>query len=98
MTASVLPRKWTQILCVAHALLVTTLWYAMFMLDKNIAKAGTWTTLAVLWSLWIFSVAFPGRTRRLRWVAILAICAFILSPTFSTLYSFAVWSVGGFAP
>ena len=98
MTMSVLPRKWPQILCVIHALVVTGIWYVMFMLDKDIVKVSTWIAVAVLWLGWIFSIALPGKTRRLRWFAVLSVCAVILSPTFSTLYSFVVWSVGGFAP
>jgi hypothetical protein len=98
MTMSTPRRMWTQVLCIVHAFIVSAIWYVMFMLDRDIVKVRTWVALAILWLVWIFSVAFPGRTRRLRWVAVLSLGTIILSPTFSTLYTFAVWSIGGFAP
>jgi len=68
------------------------------MLDKDIVKVRTWVALGILWLVWIFSVSFPGKARRLRWLAVLALGMVILFPTLSTFYSFAAWGIGGFAP
>jgi hypothetical protein len=89
---------WIRIACIAHAIIICATWYVIFMLDKDMLKARTWVTLAALWPIWVIAVAFPGKARRLRWLATLTLGLIILSPTFSTLYSFAIWSAGGFAP
>ena len=91
-------RTWARVVCIAHALVVTGLWYAIVMLDKDIVKVKTWTSLACLWPIWIVSIAFPDKAQRLRWFATLVAGLLLLSPTFSTLYSFVVWSSRGFAP
>ena len=91
-------RIWTRAVCIVHACVVSGTWYVIFMLDKDIVNVRIWTALAVLWPIWIFAIAFPGKAWRLRWLATLALGLIILSPTFSTLYSFAVWTIGGFAP
>ena len=93
-----MPRTWARAACIAHALVVTGFWYAIVVLDLEIVKVGTWIGLAWLWPIWIVSVAFPDRAQRLRWLATLVAGLLILSPTFSTLYSFAVWGRRGFAP
>jgi hypothetical protein len=98
MIVSPPPRVWAQILCIAHALIVSGIWYALFILDEDVVTVRTWIVLAVLWPFWIISIAFPGKVRRLQWLATLVACAIVLSPTFSTFYSFVVWKAGGFAP
>jgi len=91
-------RALARVGCIVHACAVTGSWYVLFMQDKDIVSVRTWTLLAAIWPLWILALVFPDRVQRLRWLAVLIVGLIILTPTYSTLYSFLVWRIGGFAP
>ena len=98
ITKAVTPHIWTRTACVIHATVVTWIWYVIFMLDKDVVTVRLWIVMVIVWPLWIVSIIFPGKSRRLHWLVTLGLGLIILSPTFSTLYSFAAWRIGGFAP
>lgn len=87
-----------RIACIAHAFIISMTWYVIFMMDKDILKIRTWVVIAALWPVWAFAIALPGNPWRLRWLGTLLFGFIILSPTYSTLYTFAIWSASGFAP
>jgi hypothetical protein len=70
----------------------------MFMQDRNIVSARVWTGLAVIWLIWMAAPFLSGKEGRRGWTITVALGLGILIPTYSTLYSFAVWSIEGFAP
>lgn len=85
-------------LCIFHALSASGLWYIVVILDSDVVSVTSWLDLTVAWVVWIPILAIASKPRR-RWsLAALALGLAVLSPTFSTLYAFAMWSIGGFAP
>lgn len=92
------PSHWLRIACIAHASVATLLWYVRIMMDSDVLPARVWTVVTLLWLLWLFAIALARKENRVRWLWTIIIALAILSPTYSTLYSFAVWSIGGFAP
>ena len=89
---------WGHVACVLHAVMISSTWYLMFVLDRDVVTTRVWVALACTWPLWTVAFALPGRSRRIGWALTLAVGLVILFPTFSTLYSFAVWQIEGFAP
>ena len=89
---------WSRLACLAHAIAVSLVWYMLFVLDKDVVAPSAWVALAATWPLWSIATWFAGRSRRLGWCVVLVVGLIILSPTLSTLYSFVVWHMGGFAP
>jgi hypothetical protein len=85
-------------LCLVHASAVSALWYVLFAWDKDVVTVGVWVALAAAWPAWIVALALPGEGRAWHWFTAIALGLAILSPTFHTLYSFASWSIWGFAP
>jgi hypothetical protein len=70
----------------------------LFLLDKDVIATRVWIGMAAGWLLWFIAIGFSGRSRRLAWCVTLVVGLVVLAPTFSTLYSFAVWQLKGFAP
>ena len=89
---------WSRFACILHASVSTTLWYAIVMLDKDLMPVRVWTAMTVLWALWIGAPVLAKRDERGAWIWTVVLGLAVLSPVFSTLYAFAVWTFGGFAP
>jgi hypothetical protein len=84
-------------LLIAHALLVLLVWVGWFYFNVGVVSARTWVTLCWLWLIWpMLLMLLPGRTARRVFVPLLIGIA-LLAPCLSTLWSFAVWTLGGFA-
>jgi hypothetical protein len=90
--------SWPRVACILHAIVATVLWYVIVMLDSHIVSVRVWTAITLLWLLWLGPAMRAGKGRRGPWVWTLTLGIVILAPTFSTLYSFTVWMIGGFAP
>jgi hypothetical protein len=89
---------WLNIACLLHAILITVLWILDFKFDIHILSAKIWLGIALMWLLWI-PAAVLFRPRKLKHSLITGIAGIlILMPTYSTIYTFTVWAVGGFAP
>ena len=84
--------------CALHAGAITWLWYMMIWRDQSVVPTRVWLALVYAWLPWVIFILLPGRRDRLWWGGTLVLALAILSPTFSTLYAWAVWSVAGFAP
>ena len=83
---------------VAHAAVVTTLWWLMIYADRDLVSVRLWTLLAVAWFAWPVTVIVRwSRFSKLVVGATVAGIA-VISPVISTLYTFAAWAIGGFAP
>lgn len=67
-------------------------------MDNEILPARVWPATILLWLPWLLVPFFTRREYRAGWLWTIAIGLAVLSPTYSTLYSFAVWTIGEFAP
>jgi len=92
------PQIWPRIACIAHAAVGTLLWYLRIMMDNEVLPARAWTVTILLWLPWLVVPLLVRKERRAGWLWTIVISLAVLSPTYSTLYSFAIWSIGGFAP
>jgi hypothetical protein len=83
---------------VVHAAAVTVLWWFMIYADQDLVPVRVWVLLALSWLAWPLAVAV--RRSRLSKLVVGATIAgtAVYAPVASTLYSFAAWSIGGFAP
>jgi hypothetical protein len=86
-----------QLLCIAHAIACSVLWYVVVFRDNHVVTVRTWTVLCILWLAW-FSAPYFDKKSRQRWALAIGIGLVALYPTYGTLYSFVVWTFGGFAP
>ena len=82
--------------CVVHALVVFTVWTAMFVSNLDLMSGKIWLTLAWLWLIWPAALMFqPGRTlRRVAWPVLIAVG--LLVPCAPVIFTFSVWAVRGF--
>lgn len=91
----------TSILCAfaaVHALSVLLAWIAAFVYDAPMINARAWLVVAWLWVAWIFVLALRLRQDAKLVAATAVICVVLLWPTASTIYSFTMWAIEGFAP
>ena len=86
-----------QSLCIAHAAACSVLWYLVIYQDNYVITVRMWAMLCVIWLAWIAVPIFQSSQRR-KWLVAIGLGLVALLPTFGTLYSFAAWSIGGFAP
>jgi hypothetical protein len=83
---------------VVHALVVLAFWAAEFIADLHVISARWWLALAWLWLIWPVVLAFhPARTWKSVAIA-LGVGIALLLPCVSTIYTFTVWAIEGFAP
>lgn len=90
--------RWLVAACLGHALIVTVLWVLVFKFDIDLIPAKVWTVLGLAWPLWVIAVFFSPRPTVRNWVIALVAGIVILVPSIPTLYTFAAWTIGGFAP
>jgi hypothetical protein len=83
---------------VVHALAITAIWAAMFYADIAVLSGPIWLVFAWLWLTWPVSLVVARRNIGRLTVAAVVASAVILLPTITTMYTFTVWSIGGFAP
>lgn len=91
----------TSILCAlttAHAALILLVWIAAFVFDAQVINARVWLVGAWAWALWLFVLALRFKQDTKLIVATVAVCAALFVPSVSTIYSFTMWAIGGFAP
>ncbi|MBI2313086.1 MAG: hypothetical protein HYU77_11355 [Betaproteobacteria bacterium] len=91
----------SSILCAlaaTHALLILLAWLAAFVFDAPVINARIWLVIAWLWIVWIFVLAPRLKRDAKLIIATAVICAAIFWPTASTIYSFTIWAISGFAP
>lgn len=84
--------------CLTHALVATFLWHLRIMLDNDVLPARVWTAVTLLSLPWLLAPALARSGTRLNWLWTIIAGLVILSPTYSTLYSFLAWTIEGFAP
>ena len=83
---------------VMHAVVVLVLWLVEFVGDIHVIPARWWLTVAWVWLVWpVLLVLHPGRTLK-RVAVTLGIGAVLLLPCASTIFTFTVWAIEGFAP
>jgi len=81
-----------------HAALVTVLWWFMIYADQKLIPVRLWFALGWAWIIWPIGMVIAwSRASRLT-VASTVAGAAVIAPAVSTIYSFTVWLVGGFAP
>ena len=90
--------SWPRVACLLHALLVFATWVLVFKFDRDVVPGKSWMVLALGWFLWLGTFALLRQEDRIQWVIVVAIGVLLIAPTIPTLYTFVVWSVGGFAP
>jgi len=83
--------------CILHAVVVSLVWFALFISDVDVVRVRTWVQLAALWPAWALAFILPSVDGR-RWAIAMVVGTLVLVPTIPTLYSFASWSAFGFAP
>lgn len=91
----------SSILCALaaiHALLVLLVWIATFVYDAPMINARVWLVVAWLWVVWIFVLAPRLRQDAKLVIATAVVCAVLYVPSASTIYSFTIWAINGFAP
>lgn len=90
--------SWLKLGCLLHAILILGIWVLVFKFNLDVLPGKVWMGLAFAWPAWLVAAAMSKRENRMRWVFVIAIGVLLLSPTISTLYTFTVWSIEGFAP
>jgi hypothetical protein len=77
---------------------VCSIWVLVFEFDLDVMPGKLWMALALAWTLWLGAALLSPPESRTRWMVAIAIGIIFLAPTIPTLYTFAVWSIEGFAP
>jgi len=90
--------SWPKLGCLLHAILILGIWVLVFKFNLDVMPGKVWMGLALVWFVWLVVAVMSKRENRMRWVFVIAIGVLLLSPTISTLYTFTVWSIEGFAP
>jgi hypothetical protein len=86
------------IVVLAHAAAVTGFWWFMIYADHDVVPVRVWVVLALSWFAWPVTVVTRWSRFSKMVVGATIAGAAVVSPVISTLYSFAAWSIGGFAP
>ena len=89
---------WLYVACLVHAVLITVLWVLDFRFNVHILSSKVWLGLALMWMLWLPVASLFGLRNLKKWLITGAAGFLILLPTYSTIYTFTVWAVEGFAP
>jgi hypothetical protein len=83
---------------IAHASLVFLLWAAAFYFNFAVVSARVWLVFSWLWLIWpLVLLAHPSRSAS-RVLMPSFIGLGLLAPCLSTIWSFTVWAIAGFAP
>ena len=98
MTFSISQSFVLRIVCVLHALFVSSIWMLVFKFEIDVLSGRVWLVIALSWLLWISQIVFPFRAKRMDWVATVLVGFVLLVPTVSTQYTFLAWAIEGFAP
>ena len=85
-------------LATAHALVVLIVWVAAFIFDAQVVNARVWLAAAWIWAVWLFVLGWRLKRDTKLIVATLVICVALFVPSVSTIYSFTIWAIEGFAP
>jgi hypothetical protein len=85
-------------LCLLHAILATLLWVLVFKFGVEMISGKLWAGMTTVWLLWLLFIAFSPRKHLKMWILAVVASSLILAPTYSTLYTFLVWTIEGFAP
>lgn len=91
----------SSILCAIaaiHALLILLAWLAAFVFDAPVINARVWLAVAWLWLVWIFVLVPRLKQDSKLIIGTIVICVALFVPTASTIYSFTMWAIDGFAP
>lgn len=90
--------KWLMAACLVHAALVTAFWIIVFRFDIDVMSGRLWMAVALIWPLWAIAAVLSPRATIRAWVGAGVVGLVVLLPVLPTLYTFVVWSIGGFAP
>jgi hypothetical protein len=83
---------------VLHAALIALLWVGDFYFEVWEMPGRVWLLLSWLWLAWpILLLLHPGRSP-IRVLLPTFVGLALLAPCLTTIWSFTVWSIGGFAP
>ena len=97
-TAPSSPFRTLAVVAIVHALLVALSWAGEFYFDLTILPGRVWLVLAWLWLTWpLVLLLHPDRSPMRVFVPCLISFA-LLAPCLSTVWTFTVWAIGGFAP
>ena len=88
-------------LCLAHAGIVSLIWVWAFSYghDEIMALVGGakgWMSLGAAWLAWPLILLVAPVEWRFRWYAALVVGVLILAVAIPTLYTYLVWTIGGF--
>lgn len=97
MKNSLLRSPWSIGACLAHATAITALWILVFTFDFNLLPSRIWMILGLTWIVWLVAAAVAPLETRRKWILTVVIGVLIQVPAISTLYTFLVWWIEGFA-
>lgn len=86
------------VVAIVHALLVALLWVGEFYFDVTVLPARVWLVLAWSWLIWPVALLLHPDRSPLRVFVPCLIGIALLAPCLSTVWTFTVWAIGGFAP
>ena len=89
---------WPMVACPVHALLVSSIWILVSEFDLDVTPGKLWMALALAWIVWLGAALASRPENRARRLVAIGIGVILLAPTVPTLCTYAVWSIGGFAP
>ena len=89
---------WAIVACLLHAAIASGIWVLMFMFDVDILSGKAWMVLTLVWVVWVGAPIISPKAIKMRWTLTIAAGLLLLAPTISTLYTFIIWGIWGFAP
>jgi hypothetical protein len=85
------------LLCVAHALIVLSLWIVHSFANMSLLPGQVWLALAWLWLVWpLLLVLHPAGTPRRIFVPVF-IGVVLIAPCMATIFLFTAWALDGSA-
>ena len=93
--------RWQRFLAsgaIVHAGLVTADWWAALYADIVVVPSRIWLIVAWNWLIWPFGLVVARKQASRLTVGAVAIGGLLLVPSVPIIYTFTVWSIGGFSP
>jgi hypothetical protein len=76
---------------------ILLLWVGSFHFDRSLVPGRAWFVFAVLWLIWPVALSLRPTRSLFRVLVPSALGLAMIAPYVPTLWSFAMWSIGGFA-
>ena len=85
------------VVAVFHAALIVLIWLGAFYFDLAVVSSRAWMVFSWLWLIWPLVLLLHPDRSPLRILVPCLIGIAMLAPCLSTLWSFTIWAIGGFA-